>query len=255
MLINLEGKVGLVVGVANENSIAWGCAKKMHECKAKLAITFGNEKTQKYTKPLADQLNCPIFLPGNVQKDEEIQKVFATIEKEWGKLDFLLHAIAFAPKEDLQGRVVDCSKEGFALAMDISCHSLMRLTKLAEPLMKQGGSILTVSYYGSEKVIKNYNLMGVAKAALESAARYIAYELGSKNIRMNVLSPGPIMTRAASGISGFQGLLEDAIKKAPLHRGVDIDSVGNLAAFLVSDLSKDITGDVIYVDAGYSSVG
>lgn len=255
MLINLEGKVGLVVGVANENSIAWGCAKKMHECKAKLAITFGNEKTQKYTKPLADQLNCPIFLPGNVQKDEEIQKVFAAIEKEWGKLDFLLHAIAFAPKEDLQGRVVDCSKEGFALAMDISCHSLMRLTKLAEPLMKQGGSILTVSYYGSEKVIKNYNLMGVAKAALESAARYIAYELGSKNIRMNVLSPGPIMTRAASGISGFQGLLEDAIKKAPLHRGVDIDSVGNLAAFLVSDLAKDITGDVIYVDAGYSSVG
>ena len=181
--------------------------------------------------------------------------MFATIEKEWGKLDFLLHAIAFAPKQDLQGRVVDCSKEGFALAMDISCHSLIRLAKYAEPLMKQGGSILTVSYYGAEKVIENYNLMGIAKAALESAARYLAYELGSKNIRMNVLSPGPIMTRAASGISGFQGLLDNAIKKAPLHRGVDIDSVGNLAAFLVSDLAKDITGDVLYVDAGYSTVG
>ena len=255
MLINLEGKVGLIVGLANENSIAWGCAQKMHEHKAKLAITFGDEKTSKFTKPLADRLNCPIFLPCNVQKHEEIKQVFSVIAKEWGKLDFLLHSIAFAPKEDLQGRVIDCSKEGFATAMDVSCHSLMRLTQLAEPLMKNGGSILTVSYYGSEKVIKNYNLMGIAKSALESATRYIAYELGSKNIRVNVLSPGPIMTRAASGISNFNELLDDAIKKSPLHRGVNIESVGNLAAFLVSDVSADITGQVIRIDAGYSVMG
>ena len=255
MLINLENKVGLVVGIANEHSIAWGCAKQMYDCKAKLAVTYGSEKTKQYTKPLVDQLNCPIFLPGNVEKAEEIQKVFAAIEKEWGKLDFLVHAIAFAPKEDLHGRVVDCSKEGFLKAMEISCYSLIQLSKLAEPLMKTGVSILTVSYYGSQKVIKNYNVMGVAKAALESTARYLANDLGPKNIRVNVISPGPIMTRAASGINDFKELLDIAEKKSPLHRGVDINGVGNLAAFLVSDLSRDITGDVLYVDAGYSIIG
>ena len=254
MLIDLDGKVGLIVGVANENSIAWGCAKKIHDCKAKLAITYGNEKTQKYTKPLAEQLNCPIFLPLNVQKPEEVANVFAAIEKQWGKLDFLLHAIAFAPQTDLHGRVVDCSKEGFLTAMEISCHSLISLAKLAEPLMKQGGSILTISYYGANKVVKNYNLMGIAKAALESTARYLAYELGERNIRVNILSPGPIMTRAASGIAEFKDLLNDATTKSPLHRGVDIYSVGNLAAFMVSDLSKDITGDLLYVDAGSSII-
>jgi enoyl-[acyl-carrier protein] reductase I len=255
MLINLDGKVGLILGVANENSIAWGCAKKINACKGQLAITYGAEKTQKYTKPLVEQLNCPIFMPGNVQKEEEIAAVFAAIEKQWGKLDFLIHAIAFAPKDDLHGRVVDSSKDGFALAMDISCHSLMRLTKLAEPLMREGGSVLTVSYYGAEKVIENYNLMGVVKAALEASARYLAAELGKKQIRVNVLSPGPIMTRAASGISGFKDLLEQAAQKSPLGRGVDIDSVGSLAAFLVSDEAKDITGQVLYVDAGYSIMG
>jgi len=161
MLIDLDGKVGLVVGIANEHSIAWGCAKQMHECKAKLAVTYGSEKTKQYTKPLTEQLNCPIFLPGNVEKPEEIQKVFAAIEKEWGKLDFLVHSIAFAPQQDLHGRVVDCSKEGFLKAMEISCYSLIQLSKLAEPLMKTGGCILTFSYYGSQKVIKNYNLMGL----------------------------------------------------------------------------------------------
>ena len=255
MLINLDGKVGLILGVANENSIAWGCARKIAECKGQLAITYGSEKTQKYTKPLIEQVDCPIFLPGNVQQEPEIDAVFAAIEKQWGKLDFLIHAIAFAPKDDLHGRVVDSSKEGFALAMDISCHSLMRLSRRAEPLMKDGGSILTVSYYGSEKVIDNYNLMGVVKAALESSARYLAAELGKKSIRVNVLSPGPIMTRAASGIAGFQSLLESAAKRSPLGRGVTTDSVGSIAAFLVSDAAKDITGQVLYVDAGYSIMG
>ena len=189
-----------------------------------------------------------------MQKPEEVANVFSTIEKQWGKLDFLLHSIAFAPQTDLHGRVVDCSKEGFLTAMEISCHSLISLAKLAEPLMKQGGSILTISYYGSNKVVKNYNLMGIAKAALESTARYLAYELGERNIRVNILSPGPIMTRASSGISEFKDLLNDATTKSPLHRGVDIYSVGNLAAFMISDLSKDITGDLLYVDTGSSIV-
>lgn len=254
MLIDLEGKVGLIVGVANENSIAWGCAKKIHECKAKLAITYGNEKTQKYTRSLAEQLNCPIFLPLNVQKSEEVANLFSTIEKQWGKLDFLLHSIAFCPQTDLHGRVVDCSKEGFLTAMEVSCYSLINLSKLVEPFMKQGGSILTISYYGSNKVVKNYNIMGVAKAALESTARYLASELGERNIRVNVISPGPIATRAASGIANFKDLLDDSTAKSPLHRGVDIYSVGNLAAFMVSDLSKDITGDLLYVDAGSSII-
>lgn len=255
MLINLEGKVGLIVGVANDHSIAWGCAKKMHDCKAKLAITYGSEKTKKYTQPLIETLNCPIFLPGNVENQEEIQKVFTAIEKEWGKLDFLVHSIAFAPQQDLHGRVVDCSKEGFLKAMHISCYSLIQLSKLAEPLMKQGGSILTLSYYGSQKVIKNYNLMGIAKAALESTVRYLAHDLGTANIRVNAISPGPVMTRAASGISDFKELLDTAIQKSALHRGINIDSVGNLAAFLSSDLGQDISGEVLYVDAGYSIMG
>ena len=227
----------------------------MHDSKAQLAVTYASEKTKQYTKPLIDQINCPIFLPGNVEKEDEIKQVFAAIEKTWGKLDFLLHAIAFAPQKDLHGRVVDCSREGFLKTLDISCYSLIQLSKLAEPLMKDGGSILTVSYYGSTKVIKNYNIMGVAKAALESTVRYLANDLGTKNIRVNGLSPGPIMTRAASGISDFKELLDIAVQKSPLHRGVDINSVGNLAAFMVSDLAKDITGDILYIDAGYSVIG
>lgn len=252
MSIDLNNKVGLILGVANENSIAWGCAKKMHAGNAKLAMTYGNEKTQKYTKHLAEQLACPIYLPCNVQKPEELTELFAKINQLWGKLDFIVHSIAFAPKEDLQGRVIDCSGAGFATAMEISCYSLIKIAKLAEPLMPNGGSILTISYHGSTKVVANYNLMGVAKAALEASARYLAYELGKNNVRVNVLSPGPIMTRAASGINGFKGLLDEAVGKSPLNRGVDIDSVGDMAAFMVSDLSKDITGQVMYVDAGSS---
>ena len=254
MLIDLAGKVGLIIGVANENSIAWGCAERIHQCKAELALTYGNQKTQKYTKHLAEKINCPIYLPCDVTKPEEIAELFATIQKQWGKLDFLIHSIAFAPQNDLHGRVIDCSLEGFATAMNVSCYSLIQLSKLAEPLMKQGGSILSISYYGANKVVKSYNLMGIAKAALESAARYLAWDLGKSNIRLNILSPGPIMTRAASGINQFNDLLDDAIKKSPIARGVDIYSVGNMAAFMVSDLSKDITGETIYIDAGSSVV-
>lgn len=252
MLIDLNGKKGLILGVANEHSIAWGAAKQLHNCGATLGITYGQEKTAKYTKPLADQINCPIYMPCNVEVEEDLIKLFEEIRLKWGKLDFLFHSIAFAPKESLQGRVVDCSLAGFNKAMEVSCYSLIKLAKLAEPLMQAGGSILTVSYYGSQKVVKNYNLMGIVKSALESTVRYLAYELGGKDIRVNALSPGPIMTRAASGIADFNELLTDAVNRSPLKRGVTLDSIGNMAAFMSSDLSKDLTGQVIYIDTGSS---
>ncbi len=255
MLIDLNNKVGLVVGIANEHSIAYGCAKLFHSCGADLIITFQNEKSEQYVRPLGEKLQSKLILPCDVQSDEDIELVFNNITQMYGKLDFILHSIAFAPKSDLQGRVTDCSKEGFFKAMDISCYSLIKLAKHAEPLLKDGGSILTVSYYGGEKVIKHYNMMGIVKAALESATRYLSYELGHNNIRVNALSPGPIQTRAASGLEEFNELLEEAKQKSPLHRLVNIDSVGQSAAFLVSDAAKNITGVVHFVDAGYSIIG
>ena len=203
MIIDLTNKQGLVVGIANEHSIAYGCAEKFREANAELATTFLNAKAEPYVRPFAEQLKSPIILPCDVQKEEEIIALFDAIEKKWGKLDFMLHSMAFAPKVDLQDKLVDCTKEGFLEAMDISCHSLIRLSKYAAPLMKNGGSILTMTYYGSQKVILNYNLMGVVKAALEASVRYLAYELGPQNIRVNAISPGPIQTRAASGIPNF----------------------------------------------------
>lgn len=255
MLIDLlKGKIGLVVGIANEHSIAYGCAEKFRETQAELVITYLNEKAKPYVQPLASKLQSPLFLPCDVQNKEELAAVFDSINQKWGKLDFMLHSIAFAPKSDLLGRVVDCSKEGFLQAMDISCHSLIQMSKLAEPLMKQGGSILTMSFYGSQKVIVDYNLMGVVKAALEATVRYLAYELGKDNIRVNAISPGPIMTRAASAFPTFSEGMEKGEKKSPLHRLVDIENVGYLAAFLASDAAKDITGQVHYIDAGCSIV-
>ncbi|WP_019218227.1 enoyl-ACP reductase FabI [Legionella tunisiensis] len=252
MLIDLNGKIGLVVGIANEHSIAYGCARMFHQAKAELVITYLNEKAKPYVEPLAETLQSPLFLTCDVQKKDELATVFNRIHQKWGKLDFMLHSIAYCPKTDLQDRVVDCSREGFLEAMDISCHSLIQMAKLAEPLMKQGGSILTMSYYGSQKVIENYNLMGIVKAALESTVRYLAYELGKDNIRVNAISPGPIKTRAASGIRNFYEYIEKQEEKSPLHRLVDIESVGNLAAFLVSNAAQDITGQVHYIDTGYS---
>jgi enoyl-[acyl-carrier protein] reductase I len=255
MLIDLQNKQGLVTGIANERSIAYGCAEKFSEANAECAITFLNLEAEPFVRPLAEQLKSPIILPCNVQKEEEIITLFDTIEKKWGKLDFMLHSMAFAPKADLEDRLVDCSKNGFLEAMDISCHSLIQLSKYAAPLMKNGGCILTMTYYGSQKVILNYNLMGVVKAALESSVRYLAFELGSKNIRVNAISPGPIKTRAASGIPNFYEYLDAEEKRSPLHRLVDIKNVGNLAAFLVSDAAMDMTGQVYYVDSGYSIMG
>lgn len=246
---------GLIVGVANKDSIAWGCAKILHEAGNELAITYQNEKTKEYVQPLVNSISCPIFMPLDVRDDVQLGDLFQRIETDWGKLDFIIHAIAFAPKSDLQGRVVDCSRDGFITAMDISCHSFIRLAKAAESLMRDGGSLITMSYYGAEKVVKNYNLMGPVKAALETTVRYLAMELGSKKIRVNAISPGPINTRAASGLSDFDQLMEKAANEAPLHQLVTIDAIGEMTAFLVSQKAQYITGQVIYVDGGYNIRG
>lgn len=250
-MMSLEGKKGLVIGIANQHSIAYGCAEIFRACGAELCITYLNEKAEPYVRPLAEQLHAAHILPCDVGKDGELESVFACIRRHWGKLDFLLHSVAFAPKEDLHGRVVDCSLQGFLTAMDISCHSFLRMARLAEPLMHEGGSLLTLSYYGSEKVVEHYNVMGPVKAALECAVRYMAVELGTKNIRVNTISPGPIMTRAASGIENFDALIERAKSKSALHHIVNIKDVGYLAAFLASDYAQSITGNVHYIDAGY----
>lgn len=251
----LAGKKGLVVGIANDASIAWGCAKAFHDHGAELAVTYLNGKAKDYVQPLAESLQAPICMKLDVTQPQEQEALFAVIADKWGKLDFLLHSIAFAPKMDLQGRVVDSSSEGFTQAMDISCHSLMRLAKAAEPLMKESGSILTMSYYGAEKVVTHYNLMGPVKAALEASVRYLSAELGSQRIRVNALSTGPVKTRAASGLTHFDTLMEEAASKAPLHQLVTLAQIGEVAAFLVSNNAKQITGQTIYVDAGYNVRG
>jgi enoyl-[acyl-carrier protein] reductase I len=251
----LAGKRGLVVGIANEQSIAYGCANAFRAAGAELAITFLNEKAEPFVRPLGEKLAAPLVLPCDVREPGQLEAVFAAIETRWGRLDFLLHSIAFAPKEDLHARVVDCSRDGFLLAMDVSCHSFVRMAHLAEPLMPDGGALMTVSFYGSEKVVEHYNLMGPVKAALESASRYLAAELGPKGIRVHALSPGALKTRAASGIDRFDELLARAAARAPEHQLVDIDDVGQLAAFLASNAAARMTGNTLFVDAGYHILG
>ncbi len=248
----LAGKKGLVVGIANERSIAWGCARAFHDAGAELAVTYLNDKAKPHVEPLAEQVNAPIIMPVDVRNDAQMKDVFTAIEEHWGHLDFLLHAIAFAPKEDLQGRVTDCSREGFLTAMDISCHSFIRMAHLAEPLMQDGGCLLTLSYCGAQKVVDQYNMMGPVKAALEASVRELASELGDKSIRVNALSPGPVATRAASGISHFDSLMETARQKSPQHELICIDCVGSYARFLVSDEARLVTGSVAHVDAGFN---
>ncbi len=254
-IFSLKGKKGLVVGIANDQSIAYGCAQALRDQGADLAITYLNEKSDKFVRPLAEKLGAEIYIPCDVRIDGELEKVFAEIEKTWGKLDFVVHSIAFAPKEDLHGRVVDCSSNGFAMAMDISCHSFIRMSKLAEPLMKDGGALLTVSYYGGRKVVEHYNMMGPVKAALEMSVKYMASDLGPKGIRVNAISPGPLRTRAASGIDRFDELLEQAASRAPQHHLVSIEDCGNVAAFLCTDAAKSMTGATFFVDGGYHIVG
>lgn len=253
-MFNLQGKKGLVVGIANAQSIAFGCARAFKLCGAEVAVTYLNEKAKPHVEPLAKMVAAPIFMPLDVEKDEQMAALFAAIGEQWGKLDFLVHSIAFAPKEDLHGRVTDCSREGFCRAMDISCHSFLRMARLAEPLMHKGGCLLTMSYLGADEVVNNYGIMGPVKAALQSATRYLSAELGPKGIRVHAISPGPLQTRAASGIPEFDKLMDDAKSRAPLHTLVSADDVGALAAYLVSDLAKTITGGTIYVDGGYNVV-
>ena len=247
----LEGKRGLVVGIANDQSIAWGCAKAFRAFGAELAVTYLNDKAKKHVEPLASILEAPIVMPLDVQRPGEMEAVFERIEQKWGKLDFVVHSIAFSPKEALQGRVVDVEREGFLATMDVSCWSFIRMAHLAEPLMRDGGTLFTMSYYGSQMVVKNYNIMGVAKAALESAVRYLAAELGPKGIRVHAISPGPLATRAASGIPEFDALLNQAKAKAPSRSLVSIDDVGVATAFLAHDAARLITGETLYVDGGY----
>jgi enoyl-[acyl-carrier protein] reductase I len=247
----LEDKKGLVVGIANEHSIAWGCAKAFRALGAELAVTYLNEKAKKYVAPLADALEAPIVMPLDVREPGEMEAVFRRIAQEWGRLDFVVHSIAFSPKEALHGRVVDVSRDGFLATMDISCWTFIRMAHLAEPLMKKGGTLFTMTYYGSQMVVKNYNIMGVAKAALESAVRYIAAELGPKGIRVHAISPGPLATRAASGIPEFDSLLDAARVKAPAKCLVSIDDVGAATAFLAHDAARLITGETLYIDGGY----
>jgi len=222
---------------------------------ADLAITYGHDKSKPYIEPLARELEAPIFLPCDMQAPGHLDAVFQAINQTWGRLDFALHAIAFAPKADLHGRLVDCSRDGFLVAMDVSCHSFIRMARLAEPLMTSGGAIFTLTYYGGEKVIEHYNVMGPVKAALESAVRYLAYELGPKGIRVHAISPGPVKTRAASGLDHFDDLLELAAKRAPTQSLVSIQDVGMATAVLATDYAKLITGETVYVDGGCHILG
>ncbi len=247
----LEGKRGLVVGIANDQSIAWGCARAFRALGAEIAVTYLNDKARPYVKPLAEALDAPIFMPLDVAVPGQLEAVFERISEQWGELDFVVHSIAFSPKDTLQGRVVDVPHDGFLKTMDISCWSFIRMAHLAEPLMKRGGTLFTMTYYGSQMVVKNYNIMGVAKAALESAVRYIAAELGPKGIRVHAISPGPLATRAASGIPEFDELLDKARETAPTRSLVSIDDVGMATAFLAHDAARLITGDTIYIDGGY----
>ncbi|KIC46814.1 short-chain dehydrogenase [Ruegeria sp. ANG-S4] len=253
-MFQMRGKKALVIGVANDSSIAWGCAKALRAQGADLAITYLNEKAEPFVRPLAEELEAEIVMPLDVQDNAQTDALFHEIARKWGRLDTLLHSIAFAPREDLHGRVIDCSAEGFCVAMDVSVHSFLRMIRRCEPLMPDGGTCMTVSFQGSTKVVEHYNMMGPVKAALESAVRYAAAELGPKGISVHALSPGPLRTRAASGIAEFDELLDAAAQRAPTHHLATIEDVGAYAAFLASAEAANVTGGVHQIDGGYSIV-
>ncbi|MFO1324499.1 MAG: enoyl-ACP reductase FabI [Burkholderiales bacterium] len=246
----LRGFKALVVGVANQHSIAYGCAKAFRELGADLAITYVNEKTRAYVEPLAKELQASIFMPLDVGSPGMLEAVFDRIGKVWGRVDIVLHSIAYAPKEDLRGSLLDCSAEGFGKAMDVSCHSFVRMARLAAPLMKDGGTLFAMSYYGANKVVPNYNVMGPVKAALEACCRYLAFELGSKGIRVHAVSPGPLKTRAASSLKDFELLLNEAAQRAPIGELADIMDVGFACAYLATPYARRISGETLYVDGG-----
>ena len=251
----MKGKRGLVMGVANNRSIAWGIAKACADAGAEIALTYQGDALKRRVEPLAAELGALVAGHCDVTDPDTIDAVFSELEAKWGKIDFLVHAIAFSDKDELTGRYVDTSRENFARTMDISVFSLTSVAKRAEPLMKEGGSMLTLTYYGAEKVMPHYNVMGVAKAALEASVRYLAVDLGSNGIRVNALSAGPIKTLAASGIGDFRYILKWNEYNSPLKRTVTIDEVGDSALYLLSDLSRGVTGEVHHVDSGYHTVG
>lgn len=251
----LKGKRGLIMGVANNRSIAWGIAEAAHNAGAELAFTYAGDALKKRVEPLAESVGSTMVLDCDVTDDAAIAKTFQTLKQHWGTLDFIVHAIAFADKDELQGRFSNTSRKGFALAMDISAYSLIGIAREALPLMTHGGSIITLSYYGAEKVLPNYNVMGVAKAALEANVRYLAADLGQDNIRVNAISAGPIKTLAASGVGGFRNILNHYEANSPLGRNVTQEEVGKTSLWLLSDLASGVTGEVVYVDAGYNIMG
>jgi enoyl-[acyl-carrier protein] reductase I len=251
----LDGKRALVVGIANDSSIAWGCAAAFRELGAEVAVTYLNEKARRFVEPLAQQIEAPIFLPLDVSVPGQLEAVFVAIEKQWGRLDILVHSIAWAPKDDLQGGLLNCSAEGFAKAMDVSTHSFIRMARLAAPLMTDGGSMFAMSYYGANKVVSNYNVMGPVKAALEASCRYLAHELGPQRIRVHPISPGPLKTRASSGLKDFDVLLTQAAERAPLGELVDIMDVGFTCAFLATPYARRLSGETFYVDGGAHIMG
>ena len=250
----LSGQKALVVGIANTESIAFGCAKAFRAAGADLAITWLNDKARPHVEPLASELEAAVTGALDVSVPGQLEAIFDQVRATWGRLDILVHSIAFAPKSDLQGGLLDCSAEGFAKAMDISCHSFIRMAKLAAPLMTEGGTMFAMSYYGANRVVPNYNVMGPVKAALESACRYLAYELGPQHIRVHAISPGPLKTRAASGLKDFELLLNEAAQKAPLGELVDIMDVGAACAYLATPFARRITGGTVYVDGGVNLI-
>lgn len=253
----LEGKLGLVFGVANKRSIAWAIARALAGAGAKLAFTYQGERLEAGVRELAGTLGSDLVLPCDVRRDEDLQAVFARVEEAWGGLDILVHSVAFAAREDLEGRFTDTRRDNFLMALDISAYSLVAMARLAEPLMERrgGGSIITMTYLGGERVVPHYNVMGVAKAALESSMRYLAYDLGPKNIRVNAISAGPVRTLAARSITGFN-VMEDIVERnSPLRRNIDAEDVGAAALYLCSPLARNVTGDVVYVDSGYHVLG
>jgi enoyl-[acyl-carrier protein] reductase I len=250
----LEGKKTLVVGIANDHSIAYGCASAFRAAGSDLAVTWLNEKARPFVEPLAVALEAEITGPLDVSVPGQLEALFEVVRSRWGRLDSLIHSIAYAPKEDLQGGLLDCSASGFATAMDISCHSFIRMAKLAAPLMTDGGALFAMSYYGANRVVPNYNVMGPVKAALEASCRYLAYELGPLGIRVHAISPGPLKTRAASGLRDFDLLLNEAAEKTPIGELVDIMDVGFTCAYLASDFARRVTGGTTYVDGGVNVV-
>ncbi|WP_186426003.1 enoyl-ACP reductase FabI [Cupriavidus metallidurans] len=246
----LAGARVLVVGVANEDSIAWGCARAFREMGAEIALTYLNDKALPYVEPLARQVEAPILMPLDVEDDAQMDALFARIAAEWGQLDSLIHSVAFAPKADLQGGLLNSSATGFARAMDVSCHSFIRMARRAVPLMPHGGTMFAMSYDGANRVVPNYDLMGPVKAALEASCRYLAYELGPRGIRVHAISPGPLKTRAASGLKDFDALLAEAAGRAPLGELVDIMDVGFATAYLATPYARRLSGNTVYVDGG-----